>query len=121
MLGRGNVWRGGKELGTSAEWSQVARFVASAAVGLMLLELFLELIGFKNEPRKSLVYLRNGILFSLLFSMINTFHARRIVQGMPSLVIALVVLGIVASGVVNRRFARTKILRPDGSDEDNKQ
>jgi hypothetical protein len=104
-----------KDLGTSAEWSEVARFVASIAVGLVLLELFLELIGFKNKPRESLVYLRNGILLSLLFSMMGTFHGR-LLHGMPLLVTALVVLGIVASGVVNRRFARTKIL--GRSDED---
>jgi len=120
MLGVGYVWRGDKTLGTSAEWSQVARFVASIAVGFMLLELSLELIGFRNKPRESLVYLRNGILLSLLFSMMQTFHAR-LLHGTLLLVTAVVVLGIVASGVVNRRFARTKIFDRSGSDEDNNQ
>ena len=115
MPGRGDVWRGGKGLGTSAEWSQVARFVASIAVGMMFLELFLELVGFKNKPRESLVYLRNGILLSLSLSMIHTFHAR-LLHGTLLLVAALPVLGIVASRVVNRRFARTRIL--DRSNED---
>jgi len=64
-------------LGTPAEWSEVARFVAAIAVGFMLLELFLELIGLRNKPRESLVYPRYGILFSLLFSMIHTFRERK--------------------------------------------
>ena len=98
-----------KDLGTSAQWSHVAGFVASSAVGLMFLELFLEFIGLKNKPREALVYLRYGILFSLLFSMIGTF-GERLLQWPLLLTTALVVFGIVASGVVNRRFSRTSKL-----------
>jgi hypothetical protein len=94
--------------------------VASIAVGLMLLELFLELVGLKNKPRESLVYLRNGILLSLLFSMLGTFGTR-LLHGTLLLFTALVVLSIVASGVVNRRFARKETLGRDGSDEDSTQ
>jgi hypothetical protein len=94
-------------MGTSIEWSHVARIVASMAVGLMLLELFLELVGLKSNPRESLVYLRYGILFSLLFSMIDAFGGR-LLHGTLLLATFLVVLGIIASGIVNRRFARTK-------------
>ena len=96
-------------MGTPAEWSEVARFVAAIVVGFMLLELFLELIGLRNKPRESLVYLRYGILFSLLFSMIHTFR-ERLLHGPLLLATALVVFGFVALGIVNRRFSRTEKL-----------
>ena len=94
-------------MGTYAQWSDVAWFVASVSVGVMLLELFLEFFGFKNNPRQSLVYLRNMILYSLLFSMIYTFRSS-LLHGTLLLVTAVVLLGILASGVVNRRFSRTE-------------
>jgi hypothetical protein len=98
-----------KDLGTYAEWSYVRWFVASVSVGFMLLELFLEFVGLKSNPRQSLVYLRNGILLSLLFSMIHSF-GERLLQWPLLLTTALVVFSIVASGVVNRRFSRTSKL-----------
>ena len=96
-------------MGTTAEWSEVARFVALIAVTMMFLELFLELIGLKSNPRQSLVYLRNGILFSLLFSMIHTFE-QRLLHWPLLLATALVLLGFVASAIVNRRFSRMEKL-----------
>jgi hypothetical protein len=81
--------------------------VASVSVGFMLLELFLEFVGLKNNPRQSLVYLRNGILLSLLFSMIDSFRGR-LLYGRLLLITVVVVLGILASAVVNRRFSRTQ-------------
>lgn len=49
-------------MGTNVEWSHVALFVAAIAVGIVCLELFIELVGVKNNPRESLVYLRHGVL-----------------------------------------------------------
>jgi hypothetical protein len=60
-------------MGTKVEWSHVALFVAAIAVGIVCLELFVELVGVKNNPRESLVYLRHGVLLSLLFGMIQVF------------------------------------------------
>ena len=92
-------------MGAYAEWSEVAWLVASVFVGMMLLELVLELVGLKNHPRESLVYLRRGILFSLLGSMIDSFRGR-LLHGRLLLITVVVVLGILASAVVNRRFSR---------------
>ena len=94
-------------MGTYAQWSDVAWFVASVSVGVMLLELFLEFFGLKNNPRQSLVYLRNIILYSLLFSMIHSF-GNGLLHGTLLLITVVVVLGILASGVVNRRFSRAE-------------
>ena len=77
-------------MGTYAEWSYVAWFVASVSVGFMLLELLLEFVGLKSNPRQSLVYLRNGILLSLLLSMIHSF-GERLLQWPLLLTTALVV------------------------------
>ena len=60
-------------MGTIVEWSHVALFVAAIAVGIVCLELLVELVGVKNNPRESLVYLRHGVLLSLLFGMIQVF------------------------------------------------
>ncbi len=38
---------------TKVEWSHVALFVAAIAVGIACLELFIELVGVKNNPRES--------------------------------------------------------------------
>jgi hypothetical protein len=53
-------------MGTNVEWSHVALFVATIAVGVACLELFIELAGVKNNPRESLVYLRHGVLLELV-------------------------------------------------------
>lgn len=89
-------------------------------MAVLFLELFLELIGLKSKPRESLVYLRNGILLSLFFSMIGIF-GDRLLHGMLLLVSALVVFSIVVCGVVNRRFARAETARRHRSDEENIQ
>ena len=94
-------------MGTYAEWSHVAWFVAAVSVGMMFLELVLEFVGLKNHPRESLVYLRRGILFSLLFSMIENFRGR-LLHGTLLLITVVVVLGIFASATVNRKFSRTE-------------
>jgi len=93
--------------GTFAEWSDVAWLVASLSVGFMFLGLFLQFVGLKNNPRPSLVYLRNGILPSLLFSVIHSFSGR-LLHGTLPLITAVVVLGIFASATVNRRSSRTE-------------
>lgn len=38
---------------TKVEWGHVALFVAAIAVGIACLELFIELVGVKNNPRES--------------------------------------------------------------------
>lgn len=120
MLHSDCLRHGEAKLGTLAEWSQVARFVASVAVAILFLELILELVGLKSKPRESLVYLRNGILLSLLFSMIDIF-GDRLLHGTLLLATALVIFGIVACGTVNRRFARAETARRHRSDEENIQ
>jgi hypothetical protein len=92
-------------MGTIVEWSHVALFVAAIAVGIVCLELLVELVGVKNNPRESLVYLRHGVLLSLLFGMIQVFH-ERLLHGALLLFVIGVVLAIVASGIVNRQFSR---------------
>jgi hypothetical protein len=92
-------------MGTKVEWSHVALFVGAIAVGIVCLELFVELVGVKNNSRESLVYLRNGVLLSLLFGMIHVF-GERLLHGVLLLVVIGVALAIVASGIVNRRFSR---------------
>jgi hypothetical protein len=92
-------------MGTRVEWSHVALFVSAIAVGVVCLELLIELVGVKNTPRESLVYLRHGVLFSLLFGMIQVFH-ERLLHGALLLFVIGVALAIVASGIVNRRFSR---------------
>jgi hypothetical protein len=92
-------------MGTRVEWSHVALFVAALAVGVVCLELFIELVGVKNNPRESLVYLRHLVLLSLLFGMIHVF-GERLLHGALLLVVIGVALAIVASGIVNRRFSR---------------
>lgn len=79
--------------------------VGTIAVAIVTLELFLELLGLKNNPRESLVYLRHGVLLGLLFGMISTFHGR-LLHGMLFLITVGVALALVASGTVNRRFRR---------------
>jgi hypothetical protein len=92
-------------MGTKVEWSHVALFVAAIAVGIVCLELFVELVGVKNNPRESLVYLRHIVLLSLLFGMIHVFRDR-LLHGALLLFVIGVALAIVASGIVNRRFSR---------------
>jgi ABC-type enterochelin transport system permease subunit len=92
-------------LGTHPEWTNVMWFVGTLAVGMVTLELFLELLGLKNNPRETLAYLRYGVLLGLLFSMISTFHGR-LLHGMLFLITVGVALAIAASGIVNRRFRR---------------
>jgi inner membrane protein involved in colicin E2 resistance len=92
-------------MGTNVEWSHVALFVAAMTVGVVCLELFIELVGVKNNPRESLVFLRHGVLFSLLFGMIHVFQDR-LLHGALLLFVIGVALAIVASGIVNRRFSR---------------
>ena len=93
-------------MGTNVEWSHVALFVAAIAVGVVCLELFIELVGVKNNPRESLVYLRHGVLLSLLFGMIHVF-GDRLLHGALLLFVLGVALAIVASGIVDRRFSRS--------------
>jgi hypothetical protein len=92
-------------MGTYDEWSHVARFVALMTVSATSLELIIELLGVKNNPRESLVYLRNAILLSLIFSMINEFGSR-LLHGTLVFIVFGIVLTIAASAVVNRRFSR---------------
>jgi hypothetical protein len=92
-------------MGTKVEWSHVALFVAAIAVGIVCLELVVELAGVKNNPRESLVYLRHGVLLSLFFGMMQVFQDR-LLHGVLLLFVVGVALAIVASGIVNRRFSR---------------
>ncbi len=92
-------------MGTYIEWSDVARLVAAITVGSASLEILVELIGVKNNPRASLVLLRNLIFLTLLFSMISEFGIR-LLHGTMLLITIGVVLVIVISGIVNRRFSR---------------
>ena len=92
-------------MGTNVEWSHVALFVAAIAVGVVCLELFIELVGVKNNPRESLVYLRHGVLLSLFFGMMQVF-GERLLHGALLLFVIGVALAILASGIVNRRFTR---------------
>jgi hypothetical protein len=92
-------------MGTNLEWSHVALFVAAITVGAVFLELFIELVGVQNNPRQSLVYLRNFALLSLFFGMMQVFQ-ERLLHGGLLLSAAVVVLAIFASGIVNRRFSR---------------
>jgi hypothetical protein len=92
-------------MGTNVEWSHVALFVAAIAVGIVCLELFVELAGVKNNPRESLVYLRHGVLLSLFFGMMQVFQDR-LLHGVLLLFVIGVALAIAASGIVNRRFSR---------------
>jgi hypothetical protein len=78
-------------------------FVGTLAVGMVTLELFLEFLGLKNNPRETLVYLRHGVLLGLLFSMISTFHGR-LSHGMLFLITFGVGFAVVASWILNRRF-----------------
>ncbi len=84
-------------MGTNVEWSHVALFVAATAVGIVFLERFVELVGVKNNPRESLVYLRHGVLLSLFFGMIQVFHERLLHRVILLFAIG-VTLAIVASG-----------------------
>jgi hypothetical protein len=92
-------------MGTNVEWSHVALFVAATAVGVVCLELLIELVGVKSSPRESLVYLRHLVLLSLLFGMMHVF-GERLLHGALLLFLIGVGLAIVASGIVNRRFSR---------------
>jgi hypothetical protein len=92
-------------MGTAAEWSRVALIVTAMGVGMVCLELLLELVGVKNNPRESLISLRYVILFALLFGMIDVFR-ERLLHGVLLLLTIGVALAFVASGIVNHRFSR---------------